>query len=182
MQELEDPFRSGEIAQRMLAQVAQAGSCREGVPGKVLGRQGEQHLAAVGRGQQASEAIEAGSQVVTITRFGSGGVQRHPNLERSDGFRPPLTHQRPLGIEGCGDRIGGRQEGSLDGIPNDLETGATVSLNRRVKEHKVACHDLGHRGAVSFPKRRAPLDIGEQKGDGAGGKIGHDPLQTRGWT
>ena len=36
MQQLEDPLRSVEIAQRMLAEVAQAGSWRQRVPGKVL--------------------------------------------------------------------------------------------------------------------------------------------------
>jgi hypothetical protein len=39
-----------------------------------------------------------------------------------------------------------------------------------------------HRRAVPLPERRAPFDIGEQEGDGAAGKIGHDPLQMLGWT
>jgi hypothetical protein len=27
----------------------------------------------------------------------------------------------------------------------------------------------------------AARDVGEEKGDGAGGEVGHDPLQTLGW-
>ena len=46
----------------------------------------------------------------------------------------------------------------------------------------MACDSRGHRHLVLLPERGAALDIGEEEGDGAGGEIGHDPLQTLGGT
>ena len=33
-----------------------------------------------------------------------------------------------------------------------------------------------------LPARGTALDFSKEEGDGAGGEIGHDPLQTLGWT
>jgi hypothetical protein len=40
----------------------------------------------------------------------------------------------------------------------------------------------GYRHRHLLPARGTPLDIREEEGDGAGGEIGHDPLQTLGGT
>src|SRR3954468_14986593 len=45
----------------------------------------------------------------------------------------------------------------------------------------MAGHRSGHRRLILLPKRSTPLDIREEEGDGAAGKIGHDPLQKLGW-
>src|SRR5829696_5586015 len=39
----------------------------------------------------------------------------------------------------------------------------------------------GHRLPVPLPEGGAAFDVGEEEGDGAAGKIGHEPLQTLGW-
>ena len=49
MEQLEDPLGSVEVTQRMLAQVAQAGSGRKRIAGEVLRGQGEEYLTAMGR-------------------------------------------------------------------------------------------------------------------------------------
>ena len=119
MKQLEDPLRSVEIAQRMLTEVAQAGSCRQGIASQVLRRQGEEHLATVGGGQQAGEAIESGSEVVPVC-----GARRRRyaapcgRASAPTHLGPRLRYQRPLGIEGRGHGIRGGGEGGLDGIAN----------------------------------------------------------------
>ncbi len=52
-----------------------------------------------------------------------------------------------------------------DGRPQERQWRATA----------VAIADL-----VPLPQRGAALDVGEEEGDGAGGEIGHDPLQRCG--
>ena len=47
MQELEDPLRRKQVAQPVLAQVAQGAALGERVPGELLDRMGEEHLAPV---------------------------------------------------------------------------------------------------------------------------------------
>ena len=56
-----------------------------------------------------------------------------------------------------------------------------VSLDGRPQEVEVALDRGRHRRPVPLPERGAALDVGEEEGDGAGGEIGHDPLQTLGW-
>ena len=59
MQQLEDPLGSVEIAQRVLAEIAQAGSGRERVPGEILRGQGEDHLSTMSRREQARQPVQS---------------------------------------------------------------------------------------------------------------------------
>ena len=54
--------------------------------------------------------------------------------------------------------------------------------DRRVEQGDVAGDGGRHRRAVPLPERGAALDVGEEEGDGAGGRSGMDPLQMLGWT
>ena len=52
-----------------------------------------------------------------------------------------------------------------------------LSLHGCVEQVEVALDGGRHRYLVSLPERGTALDVGEEEGDGAGGKIGHDPTQ-----
>ena len=39
-----------------------------------------------------------------------------------------------------------------------------------------------HRRPITLPRSRRAFHVSEEEGDGAGGEIGHDPLQILGWT
>ena len=90
MQEVKDPLGSVEVAQGVLTEVAQTGSWRERVSSQILGGQGEEHLTAVGRSQQARKPIQSGSEIVPVLRCGGCGMEGHPYSQRTDRFRPLL--------------------------------------------------------------------------------------------
>ena len=138
MKQLEDVLRSVEIAQRVLTEVAQARTQRQGIVSQVLRHLGEEHLTTVGSGHQAGEAIESRSEVVPVARLSGGSMQRHADGERAIDRGPALRCQRPLGIEGRGHGIGGGEEGGLDAIANALEEHAVVCLDCRPQERVVA--------------------------------------------
>src|SRR3954447_15246155 len=77
-------------------------------------------------------------------------------------------------------RCGGK--GRLHRIAYHREERAAVPLNGGSQERQMACDSRRHRDLVPLPERGTALDVGEEEGDGAGGKIGHEPLQTLGWT
>jgi hypothetical protein len=45
----------------------------------------------------------------------------------------------------------------------------------------VALDGGHHRLPIALPALRAALNVGDEKSNGAGGKIRHDPLPVRGW-
>src|SRR4051812_40077528 len=50
-----------------------------------------------------------------------------------------------------------------------------MGFDEVLEDGQLPRHRLPHGGAVPLPQGRAPLDIGEKKGDGAGGEIRHRP-------
>ena len=129
VKQLEDPLRLGEIAQRMLTEVAQARIQRQGIARQVLRHQCEQHLTTMGSGHQAGEAIESGSEVIPVMGLSGDGMHRHSDSKRAIHRGPALRCQRPLCIEGRGYGIRGGGEGGLDGIADDFEEHAMVCLD-----------------------------------------------------
>ena len=51
-----------------------------------------------------------------------------------------------------------------------------VRGDRMVDQGEVARDRGRHRRPIPLPERGAPLDVGEEEGDGAAGEIGHGPL------
>jgi hypothetical protein len=87
-----------------------------------------------------------------------------------------------LCFEGRGYGFRGGGKGGLDGIADNFEEDAIVSLDRCPQEAVMALDRSRHRLPVSLPERSAALDVGEQEGYCATGEIGHEPLQTLGWS
>ena len=52
-----------------------------------------------------------------------------------------------------------------------------VGGDRAVQDGQLPIDRGTHGGPVPLPERGAALDVGEEEGDGAGGEIGHGPLQ-----
>jgi hypothetical protein len=102
-------------------------------------------------------------------------MQRHADPEWAD-RSAVLREESLLGAECGGNRAGCGGESHLDGIADDLEQDAVVRLDDGAQEGQVPLHGARHRSPVMLPERGAPLDVSEEEGDGAGGKIGHDPI------
>jgi hypothetical protein len=108
-------------------------------------------------------------------------MQRHAHAQRPD-LTPIFAKQRPLGIEGGSDGIRSGAKRRLHRIADSFEVDAAMRLDGRIKQSDMSGHRSRHHRGVTLPERGAPLDIREEKSDGAGGEIGHDPLQMLGWT
>jgi hypothetical protein len=54
---------------------------------------------------------------------------------------------------------------------------ATVILDGGIEQGNVPLDGTGHGLAVMLPERGTALDVGEEEGDGTGGKVWHDPLE-----
>ncbi|HSU83289.1 MAG TPA: hypothetical protein VLR69_12780 [Thermoanaerobaculia bacterium] len=68
-----------QIAQAVLAQVAQGRAWGEGVARQELDRRREENLLAMASGHQPGEAVEGGREVVAVLVWdGFSGMQRHP--------------------------------------------------------------------------------------------------------
>ena len=170
--DLENVLGFAKIAQPVLAEVSQLHAVRQRVANQVAGGLGHDHLPASGRGQQPGQPVEGRSQVVALVRFRGAGVERHPHGERPE-LAPILGHERPLRGDGGSQGVGSGGEGRLDGVADRLEPDAVVGGDGLVEQGEVALHRAEHGRCVLLPTPGAPLDVGEQEGDGAAGKLGH---------
>jgi hypothetical protein len=68
-------------------------------------------------------------------------------------------------------------KGGLHRVANGLEVDAAMSRYRGIKQGKVTVDRSRHCLAVSLPALGTPLDVGEEKGDGARWEIGHSHPQ-----
>jgi hypothetical protein len=174
VEELVHPLWLQQISEAVLAEIAEFGPGRKGVAGEELNRRGEQDLPTVTGPQQPSKAVERSGEVVASLvwrRF--PGVQRHPHPERTD-LAPILYKECPLSIESGRNGLRGRRKGGLHRIPDGLEVGPPMRLDRGIEQGNVTLDCSCHRLPVPLPERSAALDVGEEEGDGAAGEIGHD--------
>ena len=182
MQQLEDPLRLQQIAQPVLPQIPQLGPRGQGTTGQLLDGLGEQDLPAMASCQQPREPVQRGRQVVPPRiRRGFSRMQRHPHPQRAE-IAPVLGQERALAGDGGPQRLFRRGEGGLGAIADGLVEDPVVGGNQTLQDGQLPIDRLPHGGPIPLPERGTALDVGEEEGDGAGGKIGHDPLQTLGWT
>ena len=134
----------------------------------------QEDLLPISDTKQVSETIERGTEVVTIARRRFSGMNRHPHGQHPE-FAPVFPPQRNLGLDRGANGLGNCWEGSLDGIADFLEEDAVVGRDGFFDYREMALHCLEGGPLVSLPALGAPLDISEEKGDGAGWEFGHDP-------
>src|SRR5438552_2596545 len=98
------------------------------VSNQLLGRQGEQRLASVGHGKQASYAVQGRACVVPLLYFSLAGVQGHAHPERAYLFAPRLGMEGTLSVEGRLQSARSCGEGGPEGIALGAEDKAAISL------------------------------------------------------
>ena len=172
--ELKNVLDFAQIAQSMLAKVDELEGHPGGreVPHQLPGGFGQQHLTTGAGCQEPGEAIERGGEVVAIVRCRGAGVQRHAHRDRTE-RAPVFGDQGALGGNRGQHRVERRGKGGLNGIADGLEADAIVGADRLVEKREVALDGGAHRRRVLLPTPGAPLDVREQKGDGAAGKVAH---------
>src|SRR5262249_8866077 len=70
-----------------------------------------------------------------------------------------------------------------EGVPDGFEDVAAVGLDGRLEAGIVTSESEAHGVGVLLPELGAPLDVGEQEGDRAGGQVSHPraPPAPRRW-
>jgi hypothetical protein len=122
-------FGLQQIAEPVLAEVAQCGPRWKRPAGELLDCLGQEDLTTMTCSKEPREPVEGCSQVVAVlVRVRLPGMQPHAHPKCPD-LPPVLGKQRPLSIKGRGDGGGCRREGGLDGIPDRLEVGAAMRVD-----------------------------------------------------
>jgi len=170
--DLEDMLGMAQAAQATFAKVAQLGVGRQVLAHELFGGEGEEGLTAVACGEEARDAVEGRAKVVAVALVGGAGVQRHTHTY---GFRqiPLLPLKGALSGKG-GEESGGRgRKGGIDGIADGLEDMAAVLFDGVAEDGVVAREGSRHGGGMLLPQPGGALNVGEEKGDGAGRKLRH---------
>jgi hypothetical protein len=169
--ELEQSLRVGEVLQPVLAQVANFGVRLE----KVEGRFREDDLAAVRGRRDARGPMDVHADIALLGQERLPGVESHADADRAGLERLPR-------IFGSRCRISRAGECDEEGVSLRVDLDAVVP--REGVSQGLAM--LGEQVAVAvamLPQQpRRALDVGEEEGDGAGGKIApaHGPIFPRG--
>jgi hypothetical protein len=159
----------------VLTEVATLDPWRQLVPHQLPGRLREQDLAAVARREHPRRPIQRGAEVIPIALLCDPAVQDHANSDATRDL-PRLVVQRPLGIERRGHGVGSAREDRTELVAHSLEDIAAVRLDCVSQEPFVTGERIGHLATVLLPEEGAALDVGEEKGDRAGGQVGHGRL------
>ena len=117
--QLEDAFRSGEIAEAVLAQIDEAEVVVEHVTRELFGRERHEDLPAVRRVHQAGGAIDRRAVVVAVAELGVAGVDTDPHPQWP-GHAPGFGDDRPFGVGGGGECIVGTGEDRVDTVAGCL--------------------------------------------------------------
>ena len=156
-EDLEHPLGSGEVAQAMLAEVAQLGRGQQ-----IGGRLRDQHLTAVADCHQACGAVDVGAEVVAVALDGFTGMD-------SDAYRrEALGLQRPLGLDRGLDRVTGAGERDREAVATGGEDVAAVLRDRAAQDRVVSCERVVHRRGVVLPPSGRTHDVGEEERDRPG--------------
>jgi len=153
--ELEDPFGDAEVLQPVRSEVPR------GQIDESPRRLREQHLAAVPDGRDAGGAVDVDPDVAFRGQVRLARMEPHPDLDRAAG-------QRPLGVYGRPDGVGGPSEGDEEGIALGIDLDPAVSGDGPADDPTMLRQSLVVGVAEIAQQPRRTLDVGEQEGDHTG--------------
>ena len=157
--DLEDVLGRGEVLEAVLTEVTEL------VVDKALGRGGDEHLSAVAGGGDTGGAVDVVADVALVGQKRRSRVQADPYLHRTGGERLRRAGMRRTA------RRGGRER-EEEGVALGVDLDAALA-DAGITNHPTV---LGKRHGVSLrPERvqelRRALDVGEEEGDSAAGKL-----------
>src|SRR5215207_4957948 len=121
MTELEDLLRLQDVAQAVLTQRLESHRLGQCVARKSGDGVAEQNLLTVGRVEQTRQPVQAGGEIVAVTRLGCPGVKGHAHARPLPRARPRLVEQSALRVERRGDASWRGGEGRLRLVADRLE-------------------------------------------------------------
>jgi hypothetical protein len=151
----------------VLAEVAQPVE-----PDELARRLRDQHLAAVADRRDPRRAVDVEPHITLVGDDRLAGVEAHPHADR-----PLLERSLPLtrGIE----RIRGASERDKERVALRVDLDAVVPLECLAQRAAVRGEGLGVVVAELVQQPSRAFDVGEEKGDRAGGEGAHPRMMTR---
>jgi hypothetical protein len=119
-------------------------------------------------------AMHVQTDVIILTDLRLAGVDAHPHAN-VDALRPTLGRQRPLRADRSGDRVARPHERDEERVTLSVDLPAVVLVERRAQQALMLAK---HRRVAAAQPRQQPrrtLDVAEQEGHGAAGKLGDTP-------
>ena len=181
-EDLEDAVGVPQVLEAMRAPVAQGPVWRQVALHELLGGERQEHLAAVTGCFEPRRPVDGGAEVVPAALLGDPDVDPHADAQRREvgGERGPVFGgDGVLGVDGRAGGLHGRMERGAERVTDGLEHKAAVRRNAGAEQIVVALERLPHRAWEVFPAGGRALDVGEQKGDGAGRVLRH--VRAAGW-
>ncbi len=125
----------------------------------------EKRLTAVARGRDPRTQIHVLPHVSLRSQVRRAGMEAHPDADRAGG-------QRLLRLARGLNRLRRAREGVEEGIPLRIDLHAAAGREHLSQQAPVLCQRLGVRLRAELVQELGrPLDVGEEKGDGAGGEL-----------
>ena len=162
-----------QVAQLMLAEIAQVDVRRQEIADQQPCRFGEQDLPPRAGGEQAGQPVQSRREIIAVVRRAGAGVQGHADLQGAQ-QAPVFVGQGALRLDRGEDAIERRGECGLDGVANGFEPKAMVRPYCLIEECEMPLGGGEHRRSVVFPTPGAALDVGQEEGDGAAWQLAHE--------
>jgi hypothetical protein len=171
--ELEDALGSGEVLQRLIAQVAQ-GNGRDLLVIDDSGRRArEQDLAAVRDRADPSRPMDGDPHVPFVAGVSLARVKAHAHRDPT-AVLPRLTVERALGRD-CGRHgVAGMFEHDEEGVSLRIDFRAAVLNERSAQQRTMGGEHCAVLLAESLDQPRRTVHVGEQKSDGAARRLRHE--------
>ena len=174
-------FGTFEIFERVCTEIGEMRTARQLVANELCRHAGEQDLSAVTGCEQSRNAIDGRSEIVAVALVRRPGVNGNPHAHATD-IREIRLRKRFLNGDGGAHRIVSAFEGDAECITYRFEDEAVTALDFTAYDRIVPPKCFPHRKRISFPPRRASLDIGEHKSNrtSRGGMRGASRPRVRG--
>ncbi len=128
----------------------------------------EQDLSAVPGSGDTGSPVDIHPDVAVGHRGGGPGVQPHPHPDRYVVW-PLVARQTPLGRNRCQRRAASGGEDGEERVPLDAYHCPVPGVDGVPQDAPVLCEERAVVVAEGIEQTSGPLDVGEEKGDGAGG-------------
>ena len=154
-----------EILEPVLSQIADPSVALEKPPGRL----GEDDLASVGRRSDPGGAVDVHPDVPLVGLDRLSRVEPHADADRS-------ARERLSPVLGRRDCVRRSREGDEERVALGIHLRAVVPREGVPQGAAVLGEEIGVVRPVLLQEPRRALDVGEEKRDGAGGKLGpgHD--------
>jgi hypothetical protein len=153
-------FGQREIAQAVIAKIAQVRVRRKIALEQCRGRTGEQNLTAVADRQQPRNAIDRRSEVIAVALAGGSGMDCRAHRQAAQ-FGEILGREQPLHVEHRRNGVLRPGERGAECIAQRLENVAAPVRDRLTHQLVVTAHGRFHRREIALPAPRARFDVGK---------------------